>query len=281
MKQVVAADELANVIDAARAAGKRIAFVPTMGALHEGHLSLVRQARDNADFVVVSIFVNPLQFGPAEDFEKYPRDLVADAELLQSVGADLLWAPTVDVIYPNGGKITKHAGKIGDLYEGASRPGHFDGMLTVVARLFDLVKPDIAVFGAKDAQQVALIRQMVAHDFDQISMYEAPTVREASGLAMSSRNRYLTEHQREVASHLSAAMRAGEHDAAAGARPSAVLITVNAELAKVPEAKLDYIALVDSETFESIDDDFTGRARLLIAAKVGETRLIDNLEIKF
>lgn len=281
MKQVVAADELANVIDAARAAGKRIAFVPTMGALHEGHLSLVRQARDNADFVVVSIFVNPLQFGPAEDFEKYPRDPVADAELLQSVGADLLWAPTVDVIYPNGGKITKHAGKIGDLYEGASRPGHFDGMLTVVARLFDLVKPDIAVFGAKDAQQVALIRQMVAHDFDQISMYEAPTVREASGLAMSSRNRYLTEHQREVASNLSAAMRAGEHDAAAGARPSAVLITVNAELAKVPEAKLDYIALVDSETFESIDDDFTGRARLLIAAKVGETRLIDNLEIKF
>lgn len=281
MKQVVAADELANVIDAARAAGKRIAFVPTMGALHEGHLSLVRQARDNADFVVVSIFVNPLQFGPAEDFEKYPRDLVADAELLQSVGADLLWAPTVDVIYPNGGKITKHAGKIGDLYEGASRPGHFDGMLTVVARLFDLVKPDIAVFGAKDAQQVALIRQMVAHDFEQISMYEAPTVREESGLAMSSRNRYLTEHQRQVATGLIAALRAGEHDAAAGARPSAVLITVNAELAKVPEAKLDYIALVDSESFESIDDDFTGRARLLIAAKVGETRLIDNLEIKF
>ncbi len=281
MKQVVAADELANVIDAARAAGKRIAFVPTMGALHEGHLSLVRQARDNADFVVVSIFVNPLQFGPAEDFEKYPRDLVADAELLQSVGADLLWAPTVDVIYPNGGKITKHAGKIGDLYEGASRPGHFDGMLTVVARLFDLVKPDIAVFGAKDAQQVALIRQMVAHDFEQISMYEAPTVREESGLAMSSRNRYLTEHQRQVATGLIAALRAGEHDAAAGARPSAVLITVNAELTKVPEAKLDYIALVDSESFESIDDDFTGRARLLIAAKVGETRLIDNLEIKF
>lgn len=281
MKQVVAADELANVIDAARAAGKRVAFVPTMGALHEGHLSLVRQARDNADFVVVSIFVNPLQFGPAEDFEKYPRDLVADAELLQSVGADLLWAPTVDVIYPNGGKNTKHAGKIGDLYEGASRPGHFDGMLTVVARLFDLVKPDIAVFGAKDAQQVALIRQMVAHDFEQISMYEAPTVREESGLAMSSRNRYLTEHQRQVATGLIAALRAGEHDAAAGARPSAVLITVNAELAKVPEAKLDYIALVDSESFESIDDDFTGRARLLIAAKVGETRLIDNLEIKF
>jgi pantoate--beta-alanine ligase len=281
MKQVVAADELANVIDAARAAGKHIAFVPTMGALHEGHLSLVRQARDNADFVVVSIFVNPLQFGPAEDFEKYPRDLVADAELLQSVGADLLWAPTVDVIYPNGGKITKHAGKIGDLYEGASRPGHFDGMLTVVARLFDLVKPDIAVFGAKDAQQVTLIRQMVARDFEQISMYEAPTVREESGLAMSSRNRYLTEHQRKVATGLIAALRAGEHQARTGAKPSEVLIAVNTELAKVPEAKLDYIALVDSESFESIDDDFTGRARLLIAAKVGETRLIDNLEIKF
>lgn len=281
MKQVVAADELANEIDAARALGKRIAFVPTMGALHEGHLSLVRQASRNADFVVVSIFVNPLQFGPAEDFEKYPRDLEADAELLRSVGADLLWAPTVDVVYPNGGKITKSAGKIGELYEGASRPGHFDGMLTVVARLFDLVKPDIAVFGAKDAQQVTLIRQMVARDFEQISMYEGPTVREESGLAMSSRNRYLTEHQREVATGLIAALRAGEQDARAGAKPSEVLIAVNTELAKVREAKLDYIALVDSESFESIDDDFTGRARLLIAAKVGETRLIDNLEIKF
>jgi len=281
MKQVIAADEIANEIEEARAAGKHIAFVPTMGALHEGHLSLVRQARANAEFVVVSIFVNPLQFGPNEDFEKYPRDLTADAELLQSVGADLLWAPTVDVVYPNGGEITKHAGQIGDLYEGASRPGHFDGVLTVVARLFDLVKPDIVFFGAKDAQQVTLIRQMVARDYEQISMYEAPTVREASGLAMSSRNRYLTEHQREVASHLSAAMRAGEHDAHNGAKPSAVLNAVNAELAKAPEAKLDYIALVDSESFESIDDDFTGRARLLIAAKVGETRLIDNLEIKF
>jgi pantoate--beta-alanine ligase len=281
MKQVIAADELANEIEEARAAGKYIAFVPTMGALHEGHLSLVRQARANAEFVVVSIFVNPLQFGPNEDFEKYPRDLTADAELLQSVGADLLWAPTVDVVYPNGGEITKHAGKIGDLYEGASRPGHFDGVLTVVARLFDLVKPDIVFFGAKDAQQVTLIRQMVARDFEQISMYEAPTVREASGLAMSSRNRYLTEHQRQVATGLITALRAGEHDARNGAKPSEVLITVNTELAKVPEAKLDYIALVDSETFESIDDDFTGRARLLIAAKVGETRLIDNLEIKF
>lgn len=281
MKQVILADELANEIEEARATGKRIAFVPTMGALHEGHLSLVRQARANADFVVVSIFVNPLQFGPAEDFEKYPRDLNADAELLRSVGADLLFAPTVDVIYPNGGQVTKSAGHIGDRYEGASRPGHFDGMLTVVARLFDLVKPDIAVFGAKDAQQVALIRNMVAADYPNITLHEAPTVREESGLALSSRNRYLDAHQHDVAIHLNAALRAGEQDARAGAKPSQVLIAVNAELAKAPEAKLDYIALVDSESFESIDDNFTGRARLLIAAKVGETRLIDNLEIKF
>lgn len=281
MKQVNLADELANEIEEARAAGKQIAFVPTMGALHEGHLSLVRQARANADFVVVSIFVNPLQFGPAEDFEKYPRDLNADAELLRSVGADLLFAPTVDVIYPNGGQVTKWAGHTGDLYEGASRPGHFDGMLTVVARLFDLVKPDIAVFGAKDAQQVALIRNMVAADYPNITLHEAPTVREESGLALSSRNRYLDAHQHDVAIQLNAALRAGEQDARAGAKPSQVLIAVNAELAKAPEAKLDYIALVDSESFESIDDNFTGRARLLIAAKVGETRLIDNLEIKF
>lgn len=281
MKQVILADELANEIEEARAAGKQIAFVPTMGALHEGHLSLVRQARANADFVVVSIFVNPLQFGPAEDFEKYPRDLIADAELLRSVGADLLFAPTIDVIYPKGGQVTKSAGYIGDLYEGASRPGHFDGMLTVVARLFDLVKPDIAVFGAKDAQQVALIRNMVAVDYPNLKLYEAPTVREDSGLALSSRNRYLDAHQHDVAIHLNAALRAGEQDARAGAKPSQVLIAVNTELAKAPEAKLDYIALVDSESFESIDDNFTGRARLLIAAKVGETRLIDNLEIKF
>lgn len=281
MKQVSQADELAAEIESAHAAGKRIAFVPTMGALHEGHLSLVRQARANADFVVVSIFVNPLQFGPAEDFEKYPRDLSADAELLTSVGADLLFAPTVDVIYPNGGQIAKHAGPVGDTFEGASRPGHFDGVLTVVARLFDLVKPDMVFFGAKDAQQVALIRSMIAADYPNLDMYEAPTVREDSGLAMSSRNRYLSEHQLEVATHLIAALRAGEQDAKAGLRPSQVLNTVNAELVKVPEAKLDYIALVDSESFESIDDDFTGRARLLIAAKVGETRLIDNLEIKF
>ena len=281
MKQVTLADELAGEIEEARAAGKRIAFVPTMGALHEGHLSLVRQARANADFVVVSIFVNPLQFGPTEDFEKYPRDLGADAELLRSVGADVLFAPTVDVIYPNGGRVTKSAGHIGDLYEGASRPGHFDGMLTVVARLFDLVRPDIAVFGAKDAQQVALIRNMVAADYPDLKISEAPTVREDSGLALSSRNRYLDQHQHDVAIHLNVALRAGEQDARAGAKPSQVLITVNSELAKTPEAKLDYIALVDSESFESIDDDFTGRARLLIAAKVGETRLIDNLEIKF
>lgn len=279
--QVALADELANQIDEARAAGKRISFVPTMGALHEGHLSLVRLARDNADFVVVSIFVNPLQFGPAEDFEKYPRDLTADSQLLASVGADLLFAPSVDVVYPNGGAITKSAGRVGQLFEGASRPGHFDGMLTVVSRLFDLVKPDTVVFGAKDAQQVALIRAMIKSDFPRLTMLEAPTMREDSGLAMSSRNRYLTPHQHDVATHIIRALRAGEQDAAGGARPSSVVDTVNTEIAKVPEAKLDYIALVDSETFESIDDNFAGRARLLIAANVGQTRLIDNIELKF
>lgn len=272
--------QLATEVSVARSEGKKVALVPTMGALHAGHLSLIAAARKHADFVVVSIFVNPLQFGAGEDFDKYPRTLDADVESLEVVNTDVLFAPSVDDVYPEGSaaKPTKSAGAIGVVYEGAARPGHFDGMLTVVARLFDLVQPDFALFGQKDAQQLFLIQQMAKADYPALQIVPAPTVREPGGLAMSSRNRYLDAAAHEVAEQLSAALRAGQANAAS---PSAALESARAFMSKAPEAKLDYIALVAANSFEPIDDEFKGRALLLIAAVVGQTRLIDNIEITF
>ncbi|WP_138315874.1 pantoate--beta-alanine ligase [Rhodoluna limnophila] len=272
--------QLATEVSVARSEGKKVALVPTMGALHAGHLSLIAAARKHADFVVVSIFVNPLQFGAGEDFDKYPRTLDADVESLEVVNTDVLFAPSVDDVYPAGSvaEPTKSAGEIGVVYEGAARPGHFDGMLTVVARLFDLVKPDFAVFGQKDAQQLFLIKQMAKVDYPALQIVAAPTVREPSGLAMSSRNRYLSVDAHKVAEQLSAALRAGHTNAAS---PSAALESARAFMSKAPEAKLDYIALVAANSFEPINDEFKGRALLLIAAVVGQTRLIDNIEITF
>jgi pantoate--beta-alanine ligase len=292
---VVTAAELTAAIDEERdlpgCAGLKVAFVPTMGALHEGHLSLVRKAREYADLVVVSVFVNPLQFGAGEDFEKYPRTLEADASVLEAAGADVLFAPTVDVVYPAGIEAAHAAaklrpalqsGEVGKTLEGAARPGHFDGMLAVVSRLFELVNPDFAVFGAKDAQQLFLIKRMAATEFPDLHIIEAPIVREASGLAMSSRNRYLDDTKLEVAGHLSKALKVGKVAAETlGAKPSLAVNAARARLDGVPEAKLDYLALVDPSSFEPIDDSFTGRALMLIAAVVGNTRLIDNLTIDF
>ena len=282
MQRVTSVNELNAELDSARERGLEIAFVPTMGALHDGHISLVEIAKQNADFVVVSIFVNPLQFAANEDFDKYPRNLQADAEKLVAVGVDAVFAPTVQDVYPNGDAITQHAGRVGKTFEGSVRPEHFDGMLTVVAKLFEAVRPKYAVFGAKDAQQVFLVKQMAAHKFPDLEIVVAPTVREANGLALSSRNRYLSEADHEVAEHISAALRTGHASATSGsAGPQAVIDAARTVMAKVPEAKLDYIALVDADTFEAVTDGFTGRAILLIAAVVGETRLIDNLEITF
>lgn len=295
MQTVSTAAELTEAIDEERdlpgCAGLKVAFVPTMGALHDGHLSLVRLAREWADLVVVSIFVNPLQFGAGEDFDKYPRTLQADAALLEAAGADVLFAPTVDVIYPDGVEAANAAAKlrpaqqsgaVGETFEGAARPGHFDGMLAVVARLFELVKPDFAVFGAKDAQQLFLIKRMAATEFPDLHIIEAPIVRETSGLAMSSRNRYLDETALTVAGQLSKALNVGKAAAETlGAKPSLAVNAARARLDGVPEAKLDYLALVDPSSFELIDDSFTGRALMLIAAVVGSTRLIDNLTIDF
>ncbi len=295
MQTVVTAAELTAAIDEERdlpgCAGLKVAFVPTMGALHEGHLSLVHKAREFADLVVVSIFVNPLQFGAGEDFEKYPRTLEADAAVLEAAGVDVLFAPTVAVIYPDGvdaanaaakNRPALQSGEVGTAFEGAARPGHFDGMLAVVARLFELTNPDFAVFGAKDAQQLFLIKRMAATEFPDLHIIEAPIVRENSGLAMSSRNRYLDATALDVAGQLSKALNVGKAAAETlGAKPSLAVNAARARLEGVPEAKLDYLALVDPSSFELIDDSFTGRALMLIAAVVGNTRLIDNLTIDF
>ena len=275
MRVIENSHDLAEAVSSARQHGKKIAFVPTMGALHDGHVSLVEIAKQSADFVVVSIFVNPLQFAANEDFDKYPRNLQADAEKLSAVGVDVVFAPTVGEVYPNGDAITQHAGEIGKVYEGAIRPEHFDGMLTVVARLFDLVQPDFAVFGKKDAQQLFLIHRMVAnsnHRWNQLAIIAAPIIREQSGLAMSSRNQYLSDSDRELA--------AGIHKALTSANtgtPSARLASV--EVALDPAIRLDYVALVNPNSFEPIDESFSGQALLLIAARVGNTRLLDNLSI--
>ena len=303
MKTVITAAELTAAIDEERdlpgCAGLKVAFVPTMGALHAGHLSLVEKAREYADLVVVSIFVNPLQFGAGEDFDKYPRTLEADAKVLEAAGADILFAPTVEVVYPEAAELgvaagidaarvkaklnpALQSGEVGTAFEGAARPGHFDGMLAVVARLFELVKPDFAVFGAKDAQQLFLIRRMAATLFPDLHIIQAPIIRETSGLAMSSRNRYLDPAALKVAEQLSKALNVGKAAAETiGAKPSMAINAARARLDGVPEAKLDYLALVDPNSFEKIDDSFTGRALMLIAAVVGTTRLIDNLTIDF
>ena len=279
MQIITGAESLAAVVSNARQHGKSVSFVPTMGALHDGHLSLVTIAHEQSDFVVVSIFVNPLQFGANEDFEKYPRTLQDDAEKLSAANVDVLFAPDVEDVYPHGDQITQHAGPVGETFEGAIRPGHFDGMLTVVARLFDLVRPDISVFGNKDAQQLFLIRQMVEnsnHRWNALQLVGAPIIREEDGLAMSSRNRYLSETERELAQKISRALRAAEvtqGDAAAR------LTVAEQVMATAPAVRLDYVALINPATFEPIEAGFVGRALLIIAAQVGGTRLIDNLSI--
>lgn len=275
---------LAEAVAEARAQDKRIGFVPTMGALHAGHLSLVELAARNAEFVVVSIFVNPLQFAANEDFGKYPRTLDSDTEALAGTATDLLYAPSADEVYrqPDGRidtSITHHAGRAGDAFEGAVRPGHFDGMLTVVARLFELVKPDVAVFGAKDAQQLFLVRELAEQNFPGLEIVEAPIVREVSGLAMSSRNRYLSEQERIQAGSISKALREASRHAESG--PVGALAAAEDGLAQESAIRLDYLALVDKSTFEPVPDDFVGSALMLIAARVGSTRLLDNQEIEF
>jgi pantoate--beta-alanine ligase len=258
-----------------------LALVPTMGALHEGHRSLIRRARELADAVAVSIFVNPLQFGPHEDLDRYPRPFSADVEACAAEGVDLVWAPTVEVMYPADPEVRISSGRMGAVVEGAARPGHFDGMLTVVMKLFNQVRPDVAVFGAKDAQQLALIRRMVADLDVPVRVVAGPTVREPDGLALSSRNRYLSDAERRTALSLSRALRAGEE--AAGGGPAAVLRAARAVLDEAvkadPPLEPDYLELVDPVTFEPADGSHTGEAVLAVAGRVGTTHLIDNVPL--
>jgi pantoate--beta-alanine ligase len=318
----------ADELHARTRAGRR-AVVMTMGALHEGHATLVRTAREIAGAegeVVVTVFVNPLQFGAGEDLDRYPRTLDADVKLAEQSGADVVFAPAVDEVYPGGEpQVRVTAGPMGERLEGASRPGHFDGMLTVVAKLLHLTRPDVALYGQKDAQQLALIRRMVQDLNFGVDVVAVPTVREPDGLALSSRNRYLSAQERRTALALSQALFAGrdrhaaqealrararevpatraraealsalgESRAAADAHamakaapggPAAVRaaarLVLDEALRMKPPLELDYLALVDPSDFTDIPDDFTGEAVLAVAARVGTTRLIDNIPLTF
>lgn len=306
----------------------RTAVVMTMGALHEGHATLIRTARAHVGrdgYVVVTVFVNPLQFGAGEDLDRYPRTLDADLKTAEQAGADIVFAPAVEEMYPDGKpEITLRAGAMGERLEGAARPGHFDGMLTVVAKLLHLTRPDAAFFGQKDAQQLALIRRMARDLNFGVDIVAVPTVREEDGLALSSRNRYLSPEERRTALALSRALFAGrdrhaaqealrararevpstraraealsaigESRAAADAHavataaggPAAIRAAARQVLDEAarldPPLKLDYLALVDPADFTEIGDDFTGEAVLAVAARVGSTRLIDNIPLTF
>ncbi|MFD2675302.1 pantoate--beta-alanine ligase [Gulosibacter bifidus] len=258
----------------------KVALVPTMGALHDGHLALIELAKRSADTVVVSIFVNPLQFGPDEDYERYPRPFDRDLALLEQAGVDYCLHPSVEEMYPNWPATTViGAGEAGRILEGEFRPGHFDGVLTVVAKLFNIVRPDIAVFGEKDAQQLALIQRMVRELHFPLEILPHPIVREADGLARSSRNAYLEGDDRNQALALSRALRAAADaalDGVAASRTAAVNVYETA-----PLVTMDYLAFVDRATFLPVADDFRGDALALTAARVGSTRLIDNLAVTF
>jgi pantoate--beta-alanine ligase len=268
---------LRRAVHDARAAGRRVGFVPTMGALHDGHLALVRAARAESDVVVMSVFVNPTQFGPAEDFARYPRDLDRDASLASDAGVDILFAPSVEEMYPGGTGVRVEADDVTTRWEGEVRPGHFGGVLTVVAKLFNIVRPDRAVFGQKDAQQVFLVRRMV-RDLDvPLAVEVVPTVREPDGLAMSSRNRYLGPDQRRAALLLSEALAAAEASGAEGL--DEVLAEAAAAFGDHDGVELDYLVVVDPETFLPVGEEARGEAIVLVAARVGTTRLIDNAVI--
>jgi pantoate--beta-alanine ligase len=253
-----------------------VAFVPTMGALHDGHVQLMKHARPLGDTLVASIFVNPTQFAPGEDFNDYPRTFDADLERCAEADVDIVFAPTVDTMYPAGpdSTINVDPGPLGSILEGLSRPTHFRGVLTVVAKLFGLVRPDVAVFGEKDYQQLTLIRQMNEALCMGVDVQGCPIVREADGLAMSSRNAYLTAEERGQAAALSAALRAGAAASSAGA--DAVLAAAHAVIDVAPGIDLDYLALTDASLGAPIPGE---DARLLIAARVGKPRLLDNIHL--
>ncbi len=261
----------------AQAAGRTIGFVPTMGALHEGHLSLVRAAKQKCDIVVVSIFVNPTQFGPNEDFTRYPRTIDRDCELLKNTAADFLFAPSTEEMYPSGAVTYVTVEGLSDRLDGLSRPGHFRGVTTIVSKLFNIVQPDVAYFGQKDAAQLAVIRKMVRDLNFPVEIIACPIIREPDGLAMSSRNIYLTPEERKSALALSRSLQEVEKLFQTGNRNVEELISAGKQtLVREPGIKLDYLSLVNPDTLEDIRE-LNQPALVAVAACVGKTRLIDNI----
>jgi pantoate--beta-alanine ligase len=278
MKSVATIDEMRHVVAGARAKGKSISFVPTMGALHDGHLSLIDEAKRVADTVVMSVFVNPLQFGPSEDFDRYPRTLEDDAKMAAKRGVDLLFTPTREDMYPEHAPVViVHPGTVGKEWEGAVRPHHFEGVLTVVAKLFHIIMPDVAVFGQKDLQQAAAVKAMVRDLNFPVGILVAPTVRDPDGLAMSSRNRYLSPKDRELGLILSKALFAMRDAFGRGERRASALEAIGWRmLERVVGLTPRYLAAVNADTFQRVNNVHHGDAAVG-AVRVGETRLIDNI----
>ncbi|MEA3009352.1 MAG: pantoate--beta-alanine ligase [Sphingomonadales bacterium] len=279
MQTVRDIETLRSAVADLRREGATIAFVPTMGALHAGHMALVADGRRRASHVIASIFVNPTQFAANEDLSTYPRREASDAKMLEEEGCFILWSPDVATMYPNGPEIDVRAGALGEGLDGAARPGHFDGVATVVSRLFDQVRPDIALFGEKDYQQLAVIRQMVLDLGMGIEIVAVSTQRDADGVALSSRNTYLTDDERQSARALPRAL--GEAAAAIqrGGDVGEALAAAKERLAKAGFDPIDYVELCDSETLAPVTS-VERPARLLAAAKIGRTRLIDNLAVE-
>jgi pantoate--beta-alanine ligase len=278
MQKVTSVSEMQRVADELRSKGQRIGLVPTMGALHEGHLSLIRRMAETADVVVVSIFVNPTQFGPNEDFAKYPRDLERDLQLCEEAGADLVFSPPVEEIYPKGYSTYVTEEFVAKPLEGATRPTHFRGVTTVVAKLFNIVRPHQAIFGQKDAQQVAVLAKMVEDLHFGVEIVVAETLREPEGLAMSSRNRYLSTTQRQEALAISQALKFATDMVEKGERrPDRLIAEATHILSQKRRVRVIYIAVVDRKTMEPMREVVPGRSLMAIAAWVDETRLIDNV----
>ncbi|HEX2330361.1 MAG TPA: pantoate--beta-alanine ligase [Candidatus Angelobacter sp.] len=279
MNIVNSARQMSQIVRQAHGAGKSIGFVPTMGALHEGHLSLVRAAREQTDIVVCSIFVNPTQFGPTEDFSKYPRTFERDRDMLGTEKTDYIFFPSVEEMYPAGATTWVHVEGLSEKLDGKSRPGHFRGVTTVVSKLFHIVQPDKAFFGQKDAAQVAVIRKMVRDLNFDLEIVVCPIVREPDGLAMSSRNAYLDPTQRKQALVLSRSLTHVQELIDRGELMTDALITAGKQtIASEPGARLDYFEIVDPDTLNPVEDVAKG-ALVAVAAYVGATRLIDNVLI--
>ena len=273
-------EDVRSALSGAKAAGKRIGFVPTMGALHEGHLKLVDACKEKCDIVVVSIFVNPTQFGPNEDFEKYPRNYESDAKLLEERGANFVFLPTPETIYPNGHSTWVVEEKLSTGMCGISRPGHFRGVTTVVNILFNIVQPDVALFGEKDAQQLAILQKMVKDLHMPIEILSVPTLRESDGLAMSSRNNYLSPKQREEALRVPEALQAAQKLIANGFTNSArILAEVRHILTQTRRIRVIYVEVVNRETLEPIEIIEPGNSLIAVAVWVDDIRLIDNIRV--